>query len=108
MDQRTIQQYSKDDITKIRKSSEQFEAIFIEIMLKSMRASIQKSGFIDGGNGEDVFRGMLDFEHAKTMASQRNSGLSNAIEKQLLGVSQDVDSLISKVRGSKIYGKTFE
>ena len=95
--------YTEKDLQQVRDSAEQFEAIFVEIMLKSMRASVEKSGMLDGGNGEDVFRGMLDFEYAKSMASQRSSGLASSIEKQLLGVSQDLDHLLTKSRGDRRY-----
>ena len=36
---------------------------------------MQKGGLIDGGNGEDIFKGMLDSEYSKAMASQRSSGI---------------------------------
>ncbi|MFW7377892.1 MAG: rod-binding protein [Oligoflexus sp.] len=51
-----------------------------------MRDSIQKSDFIDGGNGEEIFRSMLDSEYAKSLASQRSTGLAESIERHLLGL----------------------
>ena len=42
---------------------------------------MQKGGLIDGGNGEDIFKGMLDSEYSKAMASQRSSGIADSIEK---------------------------
>ncbi len=74
------------DVKKIRELSEDFEAIFMQIVLKSMRQAVQKSGLIDGGNGEEIFRSMLDQEYAKSFASQRSTGLADAIERHLLGV----------------------
>ena len=49
-----------------------------------MRSSVQKGGLIDGGNGEDIFKGMLDSEYSKAMADQRSSGIADSIEKHLL------------------------
>lgn len=78
--------HNSQDVEEIRRLSEQFEGIFLEIVLKSMRESVQKSEFLDGGNGEEIFRSMLDGEYAKTMASQRSSGLADTIENQLLNL----------------------
>lgn len=74
------------NVEQIKKLSQEFEAIFLEIVLKSMRDSIQKSDFIDGGNGEEIFRSMLDSEYAKSLASQRSTGLAESIERHLLGL----------------------
>ena len=56
----------------------------MEIVLRSMRKTINKSKFIDGGNAEEIYRSMLDGEYAKIMAQRGTSGLASAIEKQLL------------------------
>lgn len=82
---RTISDEELQNREQIKKLSEEFEAIFLEIVLKSMRDSIQKSELIDGGNGEEIFRSMLDTEYAKSLASQRSTGLAESIEKHLLG-----------------------
>ena len=74
------------DKKKIRKLAEEFESIFLEIMLKSMRETIPKSELLDAGNAEDIFRSMLDTQYAKLMASQRQTGIADNIEKQLLSL----------------------
>ena len=73
-----------NDIKQIKKLANEFESIFTELMLKSMRGSVQKGGLIDGGNGEDIFKGMLDSEYSKSMSEQRSSGIADSIEKHLL------------------------
>ena len=72
------------DIKQIKELAGEFESIFTELVLKSMRSSVQKGGLIDGGNGEDIFKGMLDSEYSKAMADQRSSGIADSIEKHLL------------------------
>tara|TARA_B100000902_G_C27115659_1_gene815927 strand:+ start:402 stop:794 length:393 start_codon:yes stop_codon:yes gene_type:complete len=74
------------DVKKIKDLSEEFESLFLEIMLKSMRDSVEKSGLVDGGNAENIFQGMLDKEYSKKMSSQRSSGIADAIESHLLGL----------------------
>jgi peptidoglycan hydrolase FlgJ len=63
--------------------SEDFESIFVNIMLKTMRESVQKSELTTGGPGEDVFSSMLDQEYARVISSDRNSGIADSIEKDM-------------------------
>ena len=67
----------------LRQAARDFEAIFLETVLKSMRKSVIKSGFIDGGNAEEIYRGMLDSEYARSMSGQGQTGLAEMIEQQL-------------------------
>ena len=78
-----LEKIEKDSIKEL---SQEFESIFLQIMLKSMRDSVQKSGLINEGSGERIFEDMLDGEYAKIMSSQTQSGLAEAIERQLLGL----------------------
>jgi flagellar protein FlgJ len=72
------------DRQQIKQSAEDFESLFLNIVLKSMRDTVQKSGLIDGGNAEDIYKSMLDDEYSKMMATQRKTGLANEIERFLL------------------------
>ncbi len=87
----------------IRKLSEEFEGIFLEIVLKSMRETVSKSELIDGGNGEEIFQSMLDSEYAKSMAAQRSTGLATSIETHLLGMMND--SVTNEIDKAKIIAK---
>ncbi|MBI4666866.1 MAG: rod-binding protein [Nitrospinae bacterium] len=75
----------KEKLTTLAK---EFESVFMGQMLKAMRSTVQKSGFIDGGRGEEVYSSLLDDELARNMAYSRTSGLSEALVQQLLSVSQ--------------------
>ncbi|NRA67070.1 MAG: rod-binding protein [Pseudobacteriovorax sp.] len=77
-------------LDEISELSAEFESIFLGIVLKSMRDSVPRSEFISGGNGEEIFRSMLDTEYAKSMAHQRSTGLADAIENHLRGLNQPV------------------
>lgn len=90
------------DAQEVKKLSQDFEAIFMEIVLKSMRESVDKSNFIDGGNGEQIFQSMLDSEYAKNLASQNMTGLSSSIERHLSQL-MDGGSKINEVQ--KTLGK---
>lgn len=60
---------SDSDRTTIKQAAEDFESLFLNIVLKSMRDTVQKSGLIDGGNAEEIYSSMLDDEYAKMMAA---------------------------------------
>ena len=62
-----------------RQAAVQFESLFTQMMLKSMRDAMPKA---DDGGGGDTFTGMLDAQFAKQFAGQRG-GLADLIEKQL-------------------------
>ena len=93
----------KKELAKIRESAQEFEAIFLETMLKSMRDSVQKSGLIDGGNAEKMYESMLDSEYAKQMSAQSMTGIAENIEKQLL-VSAGYKSDPAALRAAKLQG----
>ena len=86
---------AQSETEAIKKLSQEFESVFLGIVLKSMRDTVPKSELIDGGNGEAVFRSMLDTEYAKAMAKQGSAGLSEMIEKQLLGSRSQVKIPVS-------------
>lgn len=69
---------------EIKQVADEFESLFLNLVLKSMRNTVQKSGFVDGGNAEDIYRQMLDDEYSKMMATQRSTGIANQIESFLL------------------------
>ena len=66
------------------KQCREFESIFAKMMLKEMRASVDKSGsLISGGWAEDIFQDMLDDEHAKSMAETAGLGIAEQLYRQL-------------------------
>lgn len=68
---------------ELRKVSQEFEAIFINMMFKQMRSSISKSGLIDGGMGEEIFEDMYYDKLSKTAAEKNELGLAEMIYQQL-------------------------
>lgn len=66
----------------VRQAATQFEALFMQMVLKSMRDSVPKSGMFEGP-GADVYQGMLDTQFAQAMTG-RPGGLSELIAKQLM------------------------
>ena len=44
----------------LRRAAQAFEAVFAQMLMKSMRATVKESSLFHGGRGEDVFRELLD------------------------------------------------
>jgi hypothetical protein len=60
---------ARDPSQAIRKTAEQFEAYFIQQMMKTMRESIEKSDLVDGGN-MDMYQDLMDKEVSLSMAKR--------------------------------------
>ena len=76
-----------DDKT-LHKACAEFESLFISQLLKEMRETIPKSGFMSGGKGEEIYTQMLDSQIARKMALNGGLGLSSLIRFQLEDVKK--------------------
>ncbi len=90
---------------QLGKLAEDFESVFLELVLKNMRNTVQKSELVDGGNGEEIFRGLLDAEYSKSLSSQKNSGIAESIEKQLVSVINEQTKVLERRLGQLQYGQ---
>jgi len=68
---------------EIKKVARDFEALFLNMMLKSMRQTLSEDKLTGGGKAEETYRFMLDQEYAG-IASKRGVGLASLVEKELL------------------------
>jgi peptidoglycan hydrolase FlgJ len=72
-----------NDPAKAKKVAQEFEAMFVGMMLKSMRDTVGKDKLTGGGHGEETFRSLLDQEYATAAAKGGGVGLAAMIEKEL-------------------------
>ena len=73
-----------DKKSKLYEQCQEFESIFVKMMLKEMRNSVDKSdSLLSGGWAEDIYSDMLDDEYSKSMAKTAGFGLSDQLYKQL-------------------------
>lgn len=73
---------SKEDAA-LRNATKDFEALFVKQMLNSMKKTINKSGLLDGGMGQEIFEDMLYDEYAQKIADTANLGISDMMYQQL-------------------------
>jgi flagellar protein FlgJ len=74
----------KDPKGQAKEAAKQFEAVFANLLIKSLRESLPKTSLTSGGSAETHFEGMLDQQRAQAMTAGRGLGLAPVIEKQLL------------------------
>ncbi|MEP6619470.1 MAG: rod-binding protein [bacterium] len=55
---------------KLRGTAQQLQSVFVEQMFKAMRETVPEDGEFSGGQGEAMFRGLLDQQVAETVPSQ--------------------------------------
>jgi len=80
-----IKRLSRDNSPEgLRAAAKQFEAMFLQMVLKSMRDATPQSGFMDSDQTR-MFQSMQDQQLAMNMAQGRGIGLADAIFRQLGG-----------------------
>ncbi len=79
-----------EDSERLTKACAEFEALLVQKLFQTMRASIPKSGLIDGGSAEEIYTAMLDQQVAQEMALRGGLGLSDRMKAQILGGSNDL------------------
>ncbi|KAB0671667.1 flagellar biosynthesis protein FlgJ [Oryzomonas sagensis] len=75
---------SPQQLKEAHKVSQDFEALFVGMMLQSMRATVGKDKLTGGGHGEEIYRSMLDQEYAAAAAKRGGLGLAPLIEKDII------------------------
>lgn len=75
--------FEKMDSKRLEESCSEMEALFIQYLLKEMRATIPKSGLMSGGTAEEMYTSILDIQLAKEIAARREIGISSMLFRQL-------------------------
>ncbi|PIE59690.1 MAG: flagellar biosynthesis protein FlgJ [Desulfobulbus propionicus] len=68
---------SAKDKQSLSQSCTDFEALFLQYMVESMRKTIPESELFPKSSGQKMYEGMLDTELAQQMAEKQSLGLSD-------------------------------
>ena len=80
--------FGKIDAEKdIEKVSRDFESVFLNKLLSSMRKTIPKSGLLDSF-ASDMFQSMMDEEMSKEMSKNKGMGMGEMIYNDLSKISR--------------------
>ncbi|MBS7525803.1 rod-binding protein [Fusibacter paucivorans] len=71
------------DDEAIRDVCKQFEALFINMLLKQMRNTVQEGGLTEKSQARETFEGMLDEETANNIAEGGGIGIADLMAKAL-------------------------
>ena len=73
---------AKDGKSAARETAQQFEALFLQMMMKSMRDASFKSDLMES-QAKDTFEGMFDKEVSLAMAKKNTLGLADLLLKHM-------------------------
>ncbi|OQX20595.1 MAG: hypothetical protein BWK76_00840 [Desulfobulbaceae bacterium A2] len=79
----TVRLKKNDKQDAKQKTSQEFEALFIQQMFHAMRQTIPDGGLLKKDNATRIYEDMLDAERARVMARQQSLGIAEAIERQI-------------------------
>jgi peptidoglycan hydrolase FlgJ len=68
---------------RLRSVARQMEGLFVEQLFKAMRETVPQDGVLHGGQGEEIFTGLMDQHLAGQVPARWDSDLSAAIYRQL-------------------------
>lgn len=92
---------NKDD-KELKKACKDFEAIFFNQILKSMRKTVTKTDLFGSQKEEEIFQDMMDAEVSKTAAQQNSIGIADMLYRQLSTAFEEQESTTgSDTRGNK-------
>ncbi|NWG32130.1 MAG: flagellar assembly peptidoglycan hydrolase FlgJ [Rhodocyclaceae bacterium] len=77
----------QDDPQALKAAAQQFEALFLQMVLKSMRAATPQDGPFDSDQTR-FYQELLDAQLAQVLASKGGTGLAALIERQLAPAPQ--------------------
>ena len=73
----------RTDPEQLRQRCQDFEAVMVQAMLKSMRASVPEGGLLPKGNDQQIFEDLLDQQVAVAMSRKQGMGIADALFRQL-------------------------
>ena len=76
---------------QLKEACLELESLFVYYLLKEMRATIPKSGFISGGKAEEIYTSMLDLQLARELSFRGGIGLSPLLIDQLYRKPEDME-----------------
>lgn len=93
-------QAREDPRAALKSAAQQFEAVFLHLVLKAMRDATPESGLMDGEQGRFYLQ-LLDQQLAQTLAARGATGLAVVMERQLARGLPQTPSLSPAAAGER-------
>ena len=78
---------SADQDAALATAAEEFEALFIQTMLKSMRDTLPEDSLLGGGNDTKLYQQLFDQQLSRNLSSGPGIGLAEILTRQLGGTA---------------------
>lgn len=78
-----LKERAQRDDRRLKDACIEMESIFVGKMLKEMRKTVEKTGWIHGGHAEEIFEDMLYDEYAMSLSKNSHLGLADQLYNQL-------------------------
>jgi flagellar protein FlgJ len=79
------------DSKQLKKACEDFEAIFINMLLKSMKSTVSENEFIKKSHAREMFETMLDEEMSNKISSNNGIGIAKILYDNLKEKGSNID-----------------
>ncbi len=76
------------NLENIKKTAEDFEAVFITQMLQHMFDGVETNELFGGGHAEDTMKVMLFDEYGKTISAAGGLGIAEHVQRELLALQE--------------------
>ena len=73
----------KESPARLKEACQEFEAIFLSKMLRSMKSTVPEGGLIPKSSGHKMFEEMLDDKMAEEIAHTGTLGLADVLQRAL-------------------------
>jgi len=80
---------SSEENKELMEACQQFESLFLNILLKQMRKTVPDSGFVPRSMERDIYESMFDEIIAQKTASNDGFGLAEMVYRQLVQKSEN-------------------
>ncbi|QQP88834.1 rod-binding protein [Skermanella sp. TT6] len=76
------------DDKAVAKAAGEFESQFVSQMLSQMWQGIETDGYFGGGNGEEMFRGLMINEYGKMITQSGRLGIADQVKQAMLKMQE--------------------
>lgn len=90
-----------NELKKLKKTTQDFEQIFVSMMLKEMNKNLGQTGFLDKGPYEKMFKDMLINERAKDLSNTSGFGIADQMYDQMKKAIVGVNPKPSEVNNAQ-------
>ncbi len=73
----------KTALANLKNASEQFESVFVSMMLKEMRSTVSSDSLFGNSPATQMYNSMLDDQRAQSMAQTGSFGIGKLVQAQL-------------------------